>query len=97
MINAQTAYDNMISHQARTPIRKFSTIEEMIRVSSLLGAEKIEVFLLVKDEHKIKNKLKQLGFILNSTYIKSLPDEVLVEINWVTAEFIGHTEKEISK
>lgn len=72
-----------------------SSISEMVKVASMLGFEKIQIFIRTKDEQKIKNKLKQAGFILNSFYAKSLPDEVMLEINWNTAEFIGDTMKEL--
>ena len=95
MINAETAYLNMLNHQKRSPIREIQTIYEMIRVSSTLGFEKIEIFVLTRDEKKFKNKLNNLGFLVNKTYAASLPGEVLFQISWNTSLFIGETIKEL--
>ena len=95
MITAEAAYLNMINHQKRSPIREIDTVYEMIRVSSTLGFERIEIFVLVKDEKKFKTKLNKLGFLVNKTYAASLPGEVLFQISWNTSYFVGETVKEL--
>jgi hypothetical protein len=95
MIAANKAYHNMIMHQKRSPIKNLTTISEMIRVASTLGFERIEIFINKNDEIKIKNKLRKSGYIVNTTYARTLPQEVFLEITWNTAEFIGETIREI--
>jgi len=95
MIKANEAYHNVVTHQTRPPVKSIVTLSEIIRVASSLGYEKVTIFILSKDESKIKAKLKQHGYLVNTTYIKSLPNEVMLEINWVTSKFIGETIKEI--
>lgn len=95
MILANQAYHNMIMHQKRSPIKSISTISEMIRVSSTLGFEKVEIFITKTDEKRIKNKLKKAGYLVNTTYAQSLPDEMLIEIHWNLSHFIGETIREL--
>ena len=95
MIAANKAYHNMLMHQKRSPIKNLNTISEMIRVASTLGFEKIEIFINKIDENKIKSKLKRAGYIINTTYARTLPDEVFIEITWNTSQFIGETIREI--
>jgi hypothetical protein len=96
MIDAATAYNNMILHQKREPISRFSTLAEMIRVTSILGSEQLHVFIRTKDSDKFKKRLRELGYTLHSYYPKSLPSELLLVIDWNTANYIGNTENEIN-
>ena len=95
MINAQDAYLNMINHGKREPVTRLSTIAEMVRVSSTLGAERIEVFIKTRDASKFKQKLRSLGYLIDEVHARTLPDEVLITINWARAEFVGETIREI--
>lgn len=96
MIKAKVAFHNMILHQKREPIKDLETLSEMIRVASVLGFENIQVFIRKRDEDKFRKKLKSSGFVLSYIYPKSLPNEVMLVIDWNTSEFIGDTRKELN-
>lgn len=96
MIEAKTAYHNVILHQTRKPVSSVSTISEMVRAASLLGFESLDVIICAKNEKKIREKLKQSGYVLEVTYARTLPDDVFLKIKWVTSKFIDDTIREIS-
>lgn len=88
LIKASTARKNLNNHAAREPLVSFKTLEEMIKISSLLGAESLTVWILKKNCGKWNKKLRDSGYDLNASYPRSLPDSVMLDIYWNLAEFI---------
>ena len=95
MIHSKDAYHNVILHQTRKPIMHLTTVSDMIKTASLLGYESIDISIHINSERKIREKLKQQGYLLEVLYVKTLPNEIFLRIKWVTSEFIGDTIKEI--
>ena len=96
MIKKVQAELNVLDHQKRKPWKNIATISEAIRVSSLLGHSNITIFVHKKDERRIKDTLKKNGYILTTVYAQSIPDELLLTIDWTTSDFIGHYSMEVS-
>lgn len=95
MIKANEAYHNIVLHQTRKPISSISTVSEMIKYASMLGYETIDISIELKHEQKIRNKLKEAGYLVDVLYVRTLPDEVFLTIKWATAKFIGETVREM--
>lgn len=96
MITKKIAESNVLDHQKSKPWTNMATISEAIRVSSLLGHEKITIFIKIADENKFKKALKENGYILTTIYSPSIPNELLLTIDWTTSSFIGHQTLEVS-
>lgn len=88
LITASKARINLNNHGAREPLVSFKTLEEMIKISSLLGAESLTVWILKKNCAKWNKKLRDAGYDLKTYYPKSLPDSAMLDIYWNLAEFI---------
>lgn len=96
MITKKTAESNVLDHQRSKPWTNIATISEAIRVSSLLGHDKITIFIKKTDESKFKKILKEKGYILTTIYSASIPNELLLTIDWTTSSFIGHQTLEVT-
>lgn len=88
LIKASKARENLNQHVAREPLKSFKTLEQMIKVSSVLGAESLTVWILKKNSSKWNKKLRDAGYDIKTYYPKSLPDSAMVDIYWNLAEFI---------
>lgn len=88
LIKASTARKNLNNHVAREPLVSFKTLEEMIKISSLLGSESLTVWVFRKNCVKWNKKLRDAGYDLKVYYPKSLPDSAMLDIYWNLAEFI---------
>ena len=96
MISAKVAFGLVVNKSIMPPIKSLDELDIFIRSAAYCGCESLEVFLPKDKEVLFKKKLRDSGFLVDSLYFKSLPNEVLVIIHWVRAEFIGETEKEIN-
>ncbi len=97
MITQSQAYKNMISHMERTPIQSLLTIDEMIRVSSLMGHETISFFVKNSDVSSFVKELRKSKFHVTVVCPQSLSEESLITVDWNTAQFIGTVYRSIDE
>jgi hypothetical protein len=97
MITVKEARQNVTLHETRIPVNDITTIDEMIRVSSLLGAHSVTIWVSEKNSEKFRKQLRKSGFHVETSIGAALNGEALMEITWQIADFMIKDEVRIIK